>query len=134
MKKFCLVLAVVLAMMACRAGKSIETINYNTPEKNLTLNQMRDAIARGCLARQWHVTEVDSNTIEASITVRGKHHVVVTIPFTAHNYEIRYKGSSNMNYRMKDGVPSIHPHYNEWAHDLDNSIQAEIGGIRYGRK
>ena len=134
MKKFCLVLAMVLAMVACRAGKSIETINYDTPEKNLTLNQMRDAIAHGCIARQWHVTELDPNTIEASITVRGKHNVVVTIPFTPNHYEIKYKSSSNMEYKMKDGEPVIHPNYNKWVHNLDYSIQAEIGGVKYNKK
>lgn len=134
MKNICLVLAMVLAMMACRAGKSIEHITFDAPEQQLTLNQMREAIARGCLTRQWRVTEVDPNTIEASITVGGTHHVVVTIPFSPSHYEIKYKSSAEMGYKMKDGVPVIHPNYNKWVHRLDNSIQIEIGALKYGRK
>ena len=134
MKKFCLVLAMVLAMMACRAGKSIETVKYDTSNQALTLEQMRDAIARGCLINQWLVSEVDSNTIEAATTVRGKHHVVVTIPYTSNHYEIKYKSSSNMNYKMKDGNPVIHPAYNEWVRTLDTSIKYEIGASKYGKK
>ena len=134
MKKFCLVLAMVLTMMACRKGHMIEPVSYDAPEQTLTLKQMRGAIARGCIARQWHVAEVDPNTIEATITVRGKHRAVVTIPFTNNHYEIKYKSSANLEYKLKDGVEYIHPHYISWIRNLDNSIQTEIGALKYGRK
>lgn len=57
----------------------------------------------------WRVSEPASNTIEATIMVRNKHTVVVSIPYTATHYSINYKASTNMEYKAKSYGTGIRP-------------------------
>jgi len=129
-----LLMIVVLAFSAgCRTGR---VSDMTTPagssavaiDKELfTVQDMREAIVKGCAERNWRVVEKDANTIEATNVVRNKHTVVVSIPYTETSYTINYKDSTNMNYRPKsDGTFSIHPNYNNWVNNLDQSIQKQI--------
>ena len=100
-------------------------------QDNFTIKDMREAIHYGCLEKNWKATDINANTIEATITVRNKHTVVVTIPYTATTYSINYKDSVNMNYKPhSDGTFSINRSYNNWVNNLDNAIRTNIAKKR----
>ena len=88
---------------------------------------MRKAIVAGCSERQWVASDIDNTTIEATIIVRGKHTVVVSIPYTENSYSIEYKSSVNMDYKPNsDGTFSINRSYNNWVNNLYQAINANI--------
>jgi hypothetical protein len=95
--------------------------------KPFTAGDMRAAIIKGCAARNWRVTDAGPDTMEATISMRNKHTVVVSIPYTATSYTINYKDSTNMGYKAKDdGTFSINKNYNKLVLDLEQAIQSQI--------
>ena len=138
MKKYLLLMVLVLALAAigCRSGRPVGNFAYDFPtagaHKNITENQMHDAIVKACADKGWNVSEPAPKTVEASIMVRNKHTVVVTIPYTATHYSINYKASTNMEYKAKsDGNASIHPNYNKWVGILDKAIRQNVVSSEY---
>ena len=128
---FCLLALALAAAAGCRSSGNVPgTVSYDmsaTAQKKLTKKQMHDAIYRACVARGWTPRDAGPDAIEAELTVRGKHHVVVSIAYTAAHYDIRYKDSRNMNYRPNaDGVSTIHPNYNKWVSTLDHDIRKQL--------
>jgi hypothetical protein len=138
MKKYLLLMVLVLALagIGCRIGQPVGAFAYDFPtaeaHKNITEKQMHDAIVKACADTGWRATDVASNTIEATIMVRNKHTVVVSIPYTATHYSINYKASTNMEYKAKsDGSASIHPNYNKWVGILDKNIRRNVTSSEY---
>ena len=125
-----LLLTVVLAFVlcaACRPGRQIETINANTTtatQAALTAEDVRRAIIAACAQKGWRPYEQTPGVIEAQLVVRGKHTVIVDIPYTAQNYSIKYKSSTNMEYKADSG--KIHPNYNKWVNMLNNEINLQL--------
>ena len=131
--RFLLLLLIALLAVAagCRRTSNVATPSGGaaaaTAQASFSAQDMREAILKGCADKNWRAVETDANTIEATNTVRGKHTVVVSIPYTAASYSINYKSSSNMGYKAKsDGSFSIHPNYNNWVGNLDKAIRAHI--------
>ncbi|MCL1985623.1 MAG: hypothetical protein FWG59_04165 [Betaproteobacteria bacterium] len=131
--RFLLTLLIALLMLSvgCRKTSNVATPSGGSgaamAQEHFTLQDMRDAILKGCADKNWRAVETDANTIEATNIVRNKHTVVVSIPYTAKSYSINYKSSSNMGYKAKsDGTFSIHPNYNNWVNNLDKAIRANI--------
>ncbi|NCB23188.1 MAG: hypothetical protein EOM56_10195 [Deltaproteobacteria bacterium] len=138
MKKYLLLMVLVLALAAigCRFGQPVGTYAYDFPaaeaRKNITEKQMHDAIVKACADTGWRATDVAPNTIEATIMVRNKHTVVVSIPYTATHYSINYKASTNMEYKAKsDGSAYIHPNYNNWVSRLDKAVRQNVASSEY---
>ena len=138
MKKYFLltVLVMTLAAIGCRFGQPVGTFAYDFPSaeasKNISEKKMHDAIVKACADTGWRVSEPSSNTIEATIMVRNKHTVVVSIPYTATHYSINYKASTNMEYKAKsDGSAVIHPNYNKWVGILDKAIRQNVVSSEY---
>ena len=138
MKKYLLLMVLVLALAAigCRVGQPVGTYAYDFPaaeaRKNISEKKMHDSIVKGCADAGWRVSESAPNTIEATIMVRNKHTVVVSIPYTATHYSINYKASTNMEYKAKsDGSASIHPNYNNWVSRLDKAIRQNVASSEY---
>lgn len=138
MKKYLLLMVLVLALAAigCRSGRPVGTFAYDFPSaeasKNISEKKMHDAIVKACADTGWRVSEPSPNTIEATIVVRNKHTVVVSIPYTATHYSINYKASTNMEYKAKsDGSAVIHPNYNNWVSRLDKAIRQNAASSGY---
>ena len=113
----------------------------------VTLEQVRNAISLAAAANQWEISKSEnSNLISAKLLVRGKHTVVVSIPYSTEQFSIKYQSSINMKYEIAEGSPTtfpgtfghssskqvpegtavIHPFYNKWVGILLSSIQAEL--------
>jgi len=61
----------------------------------------------------------------ATLVVRNKHTVVADVTYTPEKYSVVYKSSINMKYDIQNGVPVIHPFYNDWAKKLVDAIRVE---------
>ena len=138
MKKYLLLMVLVLALAAigCRVGQPVGTYAYDFPaaeaRKNISEKQMHDAIVKACADTGWRASDAAPNTVEATIMVRNKHTVVVSIPYTATHYSINYEASTNMEYKAKsDGSASIHPNYNNWVSRLDKAIRQNVASSEY---
>ena len=138
MKKYLLlvVLAMAIAAIGCRFGQPVGTFAYDYPSaeasKNVSEKKMHDIIIKSCTDNNWRVSEPAQNTIEATLMVRNKHTVVVSIPYTATHYSINYKASTDMEYKKKsDGTAVIHPNYNKWVGILDRDIRKNIANSGY---
>ena len=117
--------------------------------KPLTAEQVRDVIVSAGQSNKWEIARrPGQDLLTATLEVRGKHTVVVTIPYSAAKFSIRYESSTNMKYSVRDksmvvssnpmiangrgvptaadGIPVIHPAYNLWVHDLLQAIQGEL--------
>ncbi len=130
MKKL-LVLSVLLMLtfaVGCRPGTpvvNVQSVPVSTLSmKQASMEEVRKAIIGGGSITGWHMREITSGLLEASITVRGKHHVVVEIPYSTQSYSIIYKSSTNMEYNAAKG--SIHPNYNNWVNTLRQNIDKQI--------
>jgi hypothetical protein len=108
--------------------------------KAVTSEQVRDALRAAALAQKWELEGARPGAISARLFVRGKHTVVVEMPYTADKFSILYLDSINMNYvvgqpntdarnppvTLPEGVRGIHPYYNKWVQNLRQEIMREL--------
>lgn len=117
----------------------------------LTADQVRDAIVRGAEKKGWEVLRSpNSELLSAKLVVRNKHTIVVSIPYSAERFSIKYQDSINMNFSRASGpsmptvgyaeysnpsrgvpagTPLIHPAYNTWVNELLISINGELKAL-----
>ena len=134
MQKTLLLLMLLLAVIslgACRKGVPPVTAVGSAVSvdqgKKFTEGDMRNAILKGCIEKNWSPVERSPGLIEATLVVRSKHTVVVEIPYTNQGYKINYKSSINMEYtENSDGTFRIHPNYNKWVDYLSQAIRSNI--------
>jgi len=113
-------------MLAGCTSQPIQNIeNLSVPTliggADLSLDQVGNAIITGSINRGWTPQTLSPGLIEARITVRT-HVAVVEIPYTDTSFGIRYKDSSNLDYRNG----SIHRNYNRWVANLRIAIQQQL--------
>lgn len=111
-------------------------------------DKVRDMIAAAATSGKWEIsTGSEKNTLVAALHVRNRHTAVVSIPYSADKFSIKYQNSTNMRYQLAEpaptgsidlskinspaqaiqaGTPMIHPSYNKWVQDLLHSIQSEL--------
>lgn len=124
-------LVAIFLTSSAQARESVPIIDHasillSRPDgRTLTRDMVRDAIIRGAAVRSWSTAPGGDGVLVATIVVRGKHTVVVEIPFAADRFGVRYKSSVNMNHAMRDGRPVIHPNYNRWVLNLIDAIRNE---------
>lgn len=114
----------VLAREAVPIGNHIN-VAIITSGKPASADKIKQAIMAAAAAQKWNISETQPGTLTATLQVRGKHTVVVDIPYTADHFSVKYKDSVNMKYEVKDNVPVIHPFYNKWVQQLVYAIHAE---------
>ncbi len=95
-----------------------------TTIKPLKQADVRAGILSACSRRGWYPKEIKPGLIEASIQVRS-HTVVVDIPYTAKEFQIKYKNSVNLITRSG----KIHRNYNKWVATLRKDIDLELNRI-----
>lgn len=123
-----LVLTLLFASLTvgCRKGNPIYTPSSSFVSSSTTsqLADVKKLIMVACVESGWSPTDIGNNTVEAKIVVRGKHTVVVSIPYTQSSFKIEYKNSINMEYSASKGV--IHPNYNKWVNTLSANISKKL--------
>jgi hypothetical protein len=145
MKRFWGAMTVGVLLFAVAAGvvharTDVPVIQYENQTwppaagKVSTESQVREGIIKAIQSHlaaknsAWHVESDTPGKLVASVVVRGKHTVRVTITYTSSNFSVVYLSSVNMNARMSDGdITVIHPFYNRWVGDLVTAIRDQLG-------
>ena len=128
MKRNVLVLTILILVLTsvsfgCKRTVPIQDYGNSglTANSKLTANQVRDAIVRAGTSIGWKMNAASPGLVTASWMTRS-HSVTVDIPYTANEYTIKYRESTNLN--AKNG--EIHSNYNRWVDRLNRNIAAEI--------
>ncbi|MFF7108395.1 hypothetical protein [Pseudomonas sichuanensis] len=116
----------LLAMALVFSGCTSKPV-YNAKEDfasslNFSDDQMKRAIVTALNDRQWIVQSVRPGMVKAAITVRGRHHAEVDIPYSPTEFQIVYRSSWGLDY--KDG--KIHGNYNRWINRLRDNVLKEL--------
>jgi len=120
--------SVTILASAAHARSSVPIINHeNLPTvsavgKAVSSEQVKQAIVMAATSKGWTTTLDQSGAIVATLIVRNKHTISVTIPYVEDKFSVIYRDSTNMNY--SNGV--IHPHYNSWVQNLVTAIRSEL--------
>lgn len=128
---FAIFLSVTMMASVSHARSSVPIINQeNLPTvsavgKSVSADQVKQAIVVAATSKGWTTSLDQSGAIVATLIVRNKHKIVVTIPYAEDKFSVLYRDSSNMNYN--NGV--IHPHYNSWVQNLITAIRSELSRI-----
>lgn len=117
----------VVAVMGCKGGAQIyqvkeapvQTASGTVP----SLEQVQKIIIESGVKLGWVMAVVKPGEIQGTKNVRI-HSAVVTIPFTAKNYSVLYKDSTNLKYNA--AAQTIHQEYTYWIQELDNEIRARL--------
>jgi hypothetical protein len=91
----------------------------------MTEGLVRDAVIRAATSLGWALAPDGDRKFVGTLVVRSKHTVVVEVSYSPDRYSVVYKSSIDMKYDIKDGVPVIHPFYNDWAKKLVDAIRVE---------
>ena len=85
-------------------------------------------ITAGLFGRGWIITENDSEgNLVAQVIVRGKHTLVVDIVYTNTTYDITYKSSNKLKYKIgSDGSARIHRNANSWMNNILIDITEQL--------
>lgn len=118
--KWFVAFAVVGALAGCARTAPVEQV-HSTVSAGHTETQVKNAILKAGLQRQWIMTEAGPGVIKGRLQARD-HVAEVRIPYTATSYSIDYASSLNL---MASGG-KIHKNYNRWVHNLDQSIQLNL--------
>ncbi len=118
----------VLAIAAATAGCSTapilnvsDAVVASPTGKSANNEQVRAAIVRAGVALGWQLKDEDPNLLVGTLQLRT-HSAVVEIPYSASNYSIKYRSSTNLD--EKAGV--IHKNYNGWIQNLNKGINAQL--------
>lgn len=126
MNKTMMALACVCALFALAGCRGTAPV-YNVATKTVSAcnaQALEKAILAGGTERGWSMEKIQPGLIQGTLWRRG-HQAVVSIPYTADTYSIRYKSSSELKYNAKKD--KIHPQYNNWINYLDHSIMKALG-------
>ncbi len=125
MRKITLATLLVLtfALSACIVTVPIQTPYEDISAYSLEENVVQKSIVEACVARGWTIEEKTDSNVKASILVRGKHKILVNIPYTSNTFKIEYLSSANMDAKA-DGT--IHPNYNKWVETLAADIKRKL--------
>jgi hypothetical protein len=127
-----LIVAATLLVSPAFARTPAPIVNYDNiavvtnNEKPLNADQVKKAIVAGASAKGWTTEPQNDGSLLATLVVRNKHTVIVSIAYTSDAYSVTYKGSDNMNFGQRDGQDVIHPFYNRWVTALLEAIRIEL--------
>lgn len=115
-------LLLLLAIGGCRSAVPLVEVN-NAPfldaAKNTNLNLVTQAILEAGKARKFRMQVIEPGHIEA-VYVKRDVRAVMDIRYTAEDFSITYRDSSNLNYNRS--ANTISAHYNKWVSTLKNDI------------
>lgn len=120
-------LAAVLMAVAVAGCNSVPILNVdqaaitNASGKPLSREQVRSAILRAGAALGWQMKDEGANKLVGSLQLRT-HSAVVEIPYSANNYSIKYRSSTNLD----EQGGNIHKNYNGWIQNLTRGVNAQL--------
>ena len=100
----------------------VATASGKTP----TVEEVQQALKHAAESKKWLVTPQADGKMLASLSWHNKHTIVVELAGKAESFSISYKDSVQMNFRMRDEKPVIHPYYNRFVGELRDAIRVEL--------
>ena len=113
---------VILLLVGCTSKPVYNAEEHFSSQMSITDRQMQRAIVSALNDRQWTVQSIEPGKIQAAITVRGRHHAEVDIPFSPTSFQILYRSSWGLDY--SDG--EINGNYNRWVNMLRDNVLKEL--------
>ncbi|EXI65557.1 MAG: hypothetical protein AW08_03077 [Candidatus Accumulibacter adjunctus] len=132
------VIALLSVSLVAQARQSVPIVDFpdnavlTSSGKALTAEQVRYAITAAAQSHSWQISRApNGDGLQAVLSVRGKHTVVVAIAYSPKTYSIAYHDSTNMNYSHDPNtqVRVIHPYYNRWVSELRDAIRMELNRL-----
>ncbi|RWR01596.1 hypothetical protein ED28_12400 [[Pantoea] beijingensis] len=114
------VFAVIGTLAGCARTAPVAQIHTSVGAGH-TEAQMRTAILKAGIQRQWIMSEAAPGVIKGRQQSRD-HVAEISIPYSATSYSINYDSSLNLN--AANG--KIHKNYNRWVRNLDKDIQVNL--------
>jgi hypothetical protein len=117
-------LALAFALAGCTTAPILnvsEAPANSASGKPLSRDQVRTAIVRAGASLGWQMKDESPNMLVGSIMLRN-HTAVVEIPYSANNYSVKYRSSTNLN----EANGNIHKNYNGWIQNLTRGINAQL--------
>lgn len=103
---------------------AFENIKIET-SRPLTLNQAGKLIAEAGRRQGWSAAPDEGSGSVVLSKTWGRHTIVSVVKYTNSSYSVLYKDSIEMDYAIRDGVPSMHPYYNKYVKALTESIRVQ---------
>ncbi len=124
--KFLAVLFVAILLGGCKTAPIYQVSNtaISTNVQNATKDDVAKAIIRAGGGLGWQFRQNGPDALIGTLALRT-HTAVVDVPYSAKQYSITYKDSSNLNY---DGT-SIHSNYNGWIQNLQKVINIQLNTL-----
>jgi len=97
----------------------------------LSDEKMMQGITAGLIGRGWIITANDGQgNLVAQVIVRGKHTLIVDIIYDNKSFDINYKDSDRLSYKLKsDGTARIHRNANSWMDNIQKDITAQLSAL-----
>lgn len=93
-----------------------------------TADQVKSAVRKALLQRNWRVKEVGAGAVEAKYVKPGRrgieHVAAINVTYNTKTIRISYKDSQELNYDKESG--EIHANYNKWIQNLEKDIQINL--------
>ena len=128
MRKIVLVGLAVIMLGGCATPTPVRNISAEPvvahAGRAVSLDEVGKAILRAGGTLGWQMKLMEPGYIVGTLKLRS-HVAVVDIRYTAKNYSITYKDSTNLNY---DGT-NIHNNYNGWISNLDRAIKTQLANL-----
>ena len=90
----------------------------------LPMKTVQKALKKAFVNRGWTAKWVGNGHLIGKIVVRNKHTLVVGVRYNTRQFDINYKNSNNLKYRVKNGTQTIHPNANKWMMNVDREATA----------
>ena len=120
-----LVVLATVALTACNTLAPISEVDNvsvaSQANRPLNAQEVRGAIVRAGAGLGWVMKDDGPNRMTATLILRT-HTAEVDIPYSASNYAIKYKSSSN----LQAAGGKIHRNYNGWVSNLTRGINAQL--------
>ncbi|MFN0160133.1 MAG: hypothetical protein ACKVQQ_02820 [Burkholderiales bacterium] len=125
--RFVAIALLALVLGACRTAPSIYQVDNASIVSNVpkpSKDDVKKAIVRAGGGLGWQFRDNGADALVGTLVLRT-HTAVVDIPYSATQYSIKYKDSTNLNY---DGT-SIHSNYNGWIQNLHKAINVQLNTL-----
>ena len=115
--------AVIVALAGCARTVAIDNIQTSLGSGH-TVEQVKTAIFKAGIARQWIMNEAEPGVIKARQQSRD-HIAEIRINYSKNGYSIHYDSSLNLSA----SAGKIHPNYNRWVRNLNKDIQVNLSAL-----
>lgn len=135
MKAVNLIFALFVSVFSCSANARAPepVLNYQaipvatSSGTVLAANQVCQIVREVAEQKKWLVGVQPDGKLLASLSWKeNKHTIVAEIACSGASYSVIYKDSVNMNYRIRDDQPLIHPYYNKFVKEVIDTVRTRF--------